>query len=355
MSRVIRSIEGLGRRLLSVPIRRLSRRRGACSWPPRRILLLRHDRIGDWVITTPLVSELRQAFPSAEIDVLASAGNAPLIAADDRITRVHILPDRLWDRRALVRDCRNRQYDAAFQLVLGATTTPAILLRRCAPHALLVGNAHSPVRIVFDRPVNTSGQHFALRTLSLAAGLLPDWQPVDSTHYSLRIPKRVREASLRSIHEHGLAPDRFILINLSAGSPDRTLTPGLCLALIDILRPMGLAIAVTGGPDDHEAIGLLCARSGATALVVKGLVESMALYDYPLLVITPDTSIVHVASAASRPVVALYPRDADYHGWGPMGTPYRTILSSSRTIAQGIDPEVVAKAVVDLLKTTRAS
>src|SRR5215471_9236391 len=49
---------------------------------PRRVLLVQLDHLGDAVLSTPLIAELRAAFPQAAIDVLASPSNHEVFEAD---------------------------------------------------------------------------------------------------------------------------------------------------------------------------------------------------------------------------------------------------------------------------------
>ena len=58
------------------PARRIER--------PRRILLVQLDHLGDAVLSTPLIAELRAAYPEAAIDVLASPSNHEVFEADPR-------------------------------------------------------------------------------------------------------------------------------------------------------------------------------------------------------------------------------------------------------------------------------
>ena len=45
----------------------------------RKLLLVRTDRIGDMLVTTPCIRAVRHALPQARIDMLASAHNVPAI------------------------------------------------------------------------------------------------------------------------------------------------------------------------------------------------------------------------------------------------------------------------------------
>ncbi|MBK8911667.1 MAG: hypothetical protein IPM61_10105 [Chlorobi bacterium] len=100
----------------------------------RRVLLLRHDRLGDAIITTPLIDALRHLNPAVQIDVIAAPANREFFQNDPRIGVVEVLQGSPLQRLGLILRCRRRRYDAGLQLVLGRTTLPAILLWPVPPH-----------------------------------------------------------------------------------------------------------------------------------------------------------------------------------------------------------------------------
>ena len=65
---------------------------------PRRILVVQLDHLGDAVLSTPLIAELRAAYPEAAIDVLASPSNHEVFEADPHVDRVHVA-ERTWFER----------------------------------------------------------------------------------------------------------------------------------------------------------------------------------------------------------------------------------------------------------------
>ena len=74
-----------------------ARRRGfvssAAAAPPdpatvRKVLVIRPGGIGDAVLFYPLLAALREAWPAAELHILAERRNAGLFAANDRARRV---------------------------------------------------------------------------------------------------------------------------------------------------------------------------------------------------------------------------------------------------------------------------
>ena len=59
-----------------------------------RILVVTLRRIGDALLTTPLIRSLRRAWPDATIDVLAFAGPAGIIEGNPDVDRVIVTPAR---------------------------------------------------------------------------------------------------------------------------------------------------------------------------------------------------------------------------------------------------------------------
>ena len=59
-----------------------------------RILVVSLRRIGDALLTTPLIRSLRRAWPDAKIDVLAYPGPAGIIEGNPDVDRVIVAPAR---------------------------------------------------------------------------------------------------------------------------------------------------------------------------------------------------------------------------------------------------------------------
>ncbi len=55
---------------------------------PKRILIIRPDRIGDVVLTTPLIRSIRIAFPQAFITVMVHPSNVPLLEHNPHIDKI---------------------------------------------------------------------------------------------------------------------------------------------------------------------------------------------------------------------------------------------------------------------------
>ena len=55
-----------------------------------KVLMLRYDRIGDMILTTPVFRELKAAYPNIEINVLASKANFLILKNNPNVDNVYL-------------------------------------------------------------------------------------------------------------------------------------------------------------------------------------------------------------------------------------------------------------------------
>lgn len=73
----------------------------------RRILFLRHDRIGDMVLSTAALKALKRAYPQAKITVLASKRNHKILHYNPYVNEILIYDGIIWFAKTI----RPRSYD----------------------------------------------------------------------------------------------------------------------------------------------------------------------------------------------------------------------------------------------------
>ncbi|WP_422925349.1 glycosyltransferase family 9 protein [Singulisphaera sp. PoT] len=67
---------------------------------PRRILVVQLDHLGDAVLTSPMLARLRDAYPEATIDVLASPSNLEVFEADPNVDHVRLAARNWFERQS---------------------------------------------------------------------------------------------------------------------------------------------------------------------------------------------------------------------------------------------------------------
>ena len=101
---------------------------------PIKVLFIRIDRIGDMVLSTPVVRAFKKSYPRSQISVLASAANYAIIENNPHIEKMYQFPkpNSLLGRIKLVRKLRRKNYDIVFDLHADYQLATAMI-------ALLVG------------------------------------------------------------------------------------------------------------------------------------------------------------------------------------------------------------------------
>ena len=178
-----KALERLGRRLTSGVIAALMRRSERDAQPdwrsrPHRVLFLRHDRIGDMILSTGVLRAIAHAHPTIVLDVLASRSNAPVLANEPYLHEVIA-----FDRHAPLtfpatfRALRRRRYDAVIDCMVTApsTTTLVLMLASGARYRIGVAGRGNDFAYTLPVPPRERAPHIVdqLGALVAAFGLQP--------------------------------------------------------------------------------------------------------------------------------------------------------------------------------------
>lgn len=274
-----------------------------------RVLIVRAGALGDTLMTTPLIRELRHRHPNAEIDFLASAGGAELLATNPHLSRRLVLRQRnvpyflSREKRKLVQELRSQQYNLA------------VLLEAAPRYRKLVERA----RVRHIRDFGTVPFNPQLHSIvnNLRVGGFEDMAAVN-LEMELPCPATALE-SIAPLHA-GL-PRPLVAIHSGYGpskkKKDQTnRLRGWSTAnfahVAQQLVSQGASIVLTGSPEDLGlcnaiASGLPSERYRILAGRTNVMQFVAAIKSCDLL-ISVDSASAHIAAAVGTPVVVL---------WGP--------------------------------------
>jgi ADP-heptose:LPS heptosyltransferase len=322
---------------------------------PHRVLFLRHDRIGDMILSTGVLRAIAQSHASVALDVLASPGNAPVLRAEPYVNDVVV-----FDRRrvrsypALIRRLRAKRYDAVIDCMVTAPslTTSMLMWASGARHRIGIRGRGNDEAFSLTVPQRPHARHIAehLATLAAAFGVDPDRTDAATPALHLGDDER-RAASARWPAPPG-APR--LLVNVSAGRTFRRWPVERFVAAIDHVRARlpQLGAVVIGAPDEWSRVEAVARDTGATPVRTAGIRDAFALVATSDLVFTPDTSIAHAASAFHKPAVAMYVPGTTER-WGLYGTWGRNVESPDGTL-ESLEVETVIAALDDIIDQWRA-
>jgi heptosyltransferase-3 len=274
-----------------------------------RILVVALRRLGDVLLTTPLIRSLKRAWPDAAIDALVFRGTEGILVGNPDLADVITMPERASPSESLALMRRLwRAYDLALSTQSGDRPT---FFAWAASHRSVgfvdaQGMAARIKWLALNYPVAVAGGlhrvHDVLR-LAEAIGISP-------------VPEVVAPGgAVRA----GLALDRpYAVIHAAPMFRYKRWTADGWQVLAAGLDARGLTVLATGGPDDSQYLDEVWADQPEVRHINGALSwpELSDLIKGARIYVGPDTSVTHLASATGTPTVALY-GPTDPRLWGP--------------------------------------
>jgi ADP-heptose:LPS heptosyltransferase len=322
---------------------------------PKRLLFLRHDRIGDMIVSTAAIQAIAESHPGITVDVLASPANAPVLAGAAYVHKI-IVFDRRNPRSFLetARRLRAERYDAVIDCMVTApsVTTLLLMLATAAPYRVGIAGRGNDAAINVAVPPPNDEQLMATRigALSAAFGVnaeTKDWRP------KIAITPEMRQEAANRWRSTGNGAGQRVLINVSAGAATRQWQIEKYAAVVAHIRtrmPDAL-VFVTAAPHERERAADVARRSGASVADTPTLAALFALVATADFVFTPETSVVHAASAFRRPAVAIY-RHTESRRWGLHPGYGENVEHTERTLTT-LDIQPVLAAIDRVLTSRR--
>lgn len=290
---------------------------------PHTVLLIVTRRIGDVLLTTPLIRSLRRAWPQAHIDVLVFAGTEGILEQNPDIHQVITIPPRprfLSHIAFLLRLAR--QYDLALSTTPGDKPTfYAVVASKRSMGLVYPGNfwkrALLSRSIMFD-PTDT---HTVLMNLQIAELLniqpcyqvIPPWNEQAMRSVETLLPFNIHRNSYAVLHPCPMYAYK-------------AWTPSAWIETATWLHQRGFHVVMTGGPHPEEMTYIETLTQILSPRVVNLTGKlTWAQMTYVLknarVYIGPDTSTTHLAAATGTPTVALF-GPSNPVKWGPWPQSY---------------------------------
>lgn len=276
-----------------------------------RILVIALRRLGDVLLTTPLIRSIRRAWPDAHIEALVFADTAGILAGNPDLDAIVTMPPRpsAGQTLSLARKLF-RQYDLAVSTQAGDRPTG---------FAIVAGKAR--IAPVEDRFSGRLKRLFLNRSLPFAIGLhrVEDMLRLADTLGIPRVAEVVAPAPMASEY---LPTGPYAVIHAAPFFRYKQWTEEGWRTLAAKLSAQGLAVVASGGPGDAERRYLDAVWQDSDVIRVDGRLSWQQLSGVlggAQVYVGPDTSVTHLAAASGCPTVALF-GPTDPRLWAPWPT-----------------------------------
>ena len=268
----------------------------------RRVLVVRtDDRVGNALLTIPLVRILQRSLQNARVDLLLAAKRAVVAEGLPNLTVIK------FDKRRPWRLPRRGSYDVVVDAAhWHAFSLTSALVSRWAASRWLVGAERGPSRI-YSRalPPPPPGTPEVAAKAALADGLGRSGAPIPPL-----------ETALGHKPLHFDLPPRFIAVNPGARKADHRWND-----FATLVTELPFPAVVVWGPGEEE----LAKATGGIVAPPTDLEQLAHIFRKAAAVVTNDSGPMHLAVACGAPVVGLFLDEAGLR-WASPGPRFRAVV-----------------------------
>jgi heptosyltransferase-1 len=298
-----------------------------------KILIVRVSSLGDVVHNMPMVSDILQHYPGAQIDWVVEEAYADLVRLNRGVHKIIPFALRRWRKslfaaatRAEIRAFRTALRAEAYDLVVdtqGLFKTALVMrFARLSPGGKRVGLANAtegsgyePISRIFHTQSIAVGRrtHAVLRARLVAAEAL-SYTIEAPAEFNLSAPDIPPPAWLPAV-------PYAAFFHATARDTKRWSEEGW-VTLARTLKERGMPVLLPWGSEkEKQAAERLAARMANTTVLPRlSMMEAVLLAQRAALVVGVDTGLTHIAAAYNRPTVELYcdsPRWKTEGNWAP--------------------------------------
>lgn len=291
---------------------------------PPKILIIRNDKLGDFMLAWPGLALLRKALPDAQIHALVPAYTRPLAAICPYLDASIEDPGRgssLAGFRQLTATLRTQRYDAVITLFSTARIAAAVFAARIpyrlAPATKLAQLGYN--RREIQRRSRSEKPEW-LYNVELVRRFLHDWGvacPATPEPPYLVFNESEIDAARHSFYaQHQIpASHQLVFIHPGSGGSANNLRPGQFADLAQALNAQTpVTFVVSSGPGERALAEELAIQLRHRNLPVRvyvsteGLVEFARQLRLAHVFISGSTGPLHIAGALNIRTVGFYPR-----------------------------------------------
>ncbi len=271
----------------------------------RKILVIKLRAIGDVVLSTVVIPNLRKAFPEAVIDFLTEKPSRTIVEGNPHVSSVLVFDPRTQRGIDVILAVRRNRYDLVIDLF---------------------GNPRSAVITLLSGAKHRIGYRFGWRRWCYNIVAEPRGGVVHNTDFNLDalriagIPVEEKVLHVPISPEDELFADRFftennvkekltVAINAAGGWYTKRWSVARYAALADIISERtGAAIILLWGPGEREEVERMQSMMKQNALLIPqtSLNQLAAILKRCSMMVTNDSGPMHIAASVKTPIVAIF-------------------------------------------------
>lgn len=318
----------------------------------KTILLVRNEgKVGDIIVSTPLIRSLHQA--GYAVDLLVTEACYDVIKYNPFIRHIYKARNCTYNHylkslnhtvsKATIKMLNRNKYDLIIDPSLSEMPVHRMKLFNDINARFVIGLNKKPDIGHYTVSVRFKNKKQHVTELLPLFSKIIGVKDKGSADYSLYFPDGVLDEV-----KFFLDPwknKKKIIVNAFAGTPERNFSQQQLLELVHLVNNKGKQIKLI--IMDHRNELLVPLPDGVVKNPFCTLHHVMALIKESDVVITPDTSIVHISAAWKKPLIAVYKNLPNNNMWAPgYENASRIIVHDDKTCEADNVPERIVNEIV---------
>lgn len=280
----------------------------------KKILIIQTAFLGDVILATPVISELKRLYPSSKIDVLVREGNESLLANNLKINSVFTFDKKNGKVKAifsLIKTFREKQYDLVINLHRFGSSG---ILAGLSKGKKRYGFAKNPFSFLYTKKFSHeigNGKHEVERNLSI----IKEFGAVEKLK-----PELFPSEDDFAIADQITSGSYFCFAPASVWFT-KQLPVSKWIELINYYTEFG-TVYLLGGKGDLEFCNSIIeqteSKMGINLAGQLNLLESAALMKNATRNFVNDSGPLHIASSMNAPVTSFFCSTIPDFGFGPL-------------------------------------
>ena len=303
----------------------------------KSILFLRYDgKIGDMIVNSLMFREIKKVYPDIKIGVIARGAAIDIIRDNPNVDKIYEYYKDRKKIKNLALKIKEEKYDLLIDFSEMLRVNQMMLINLCGAR-INIGLDRKDWKL-FDLSIESGKdfkwtEHITKRYLAYLIKLGLKKENIDISYDIYLKNEKKYEAFFNKIKEN-----KKIILNPYGASKHKSFNIETLENIINYLKDKDIAIILTYFGDKYKELEFLEKKYKYVYIPkkIESILDTAILIKKSDYVISPDTSIVHIASAFNKKMITIYPPKGGKYGvdhlvWAPESEYSKVIFCKDKT------------------------
>lgn len=303
----------------------------------KSILFLRYDgKIGDMIVNSLMFREIKKVYPDIKIGVIARGAAIDIIKDNPNVDKIYEYYKDRKKIKDLALKIKEEKYDLLIDFSEMLRVNQMMLINLCGAR-INIGLDRKDWKL-FDLSIESGKdfkwtEHITKRYLAYLIKLGLKKENIDIFYDIYLEDEKKYEVFFNEIKE-----SKKLILNPYGASKHKSFNIETLENIITYLKDKDIAIILTYFGDKYKELEFLEKKYKYVYIPkkIESILDTAILIKKSDYVISPDTSIVHIASAFNKKMITVYPPKGGKYGvdhlvWAPKSEYSRVIFCKDKT------------------------